>query len=65
MKDAETRYTVGERELLAVHHALQIWRCYLEGNCPVIVVTDHAPNTWLETQPTLSRRQARWCEFLQ
>ena len=65
MKDAETRYTVGEQELLAVHHALQTWQCYLEGNCPVIVVTDHAPNTWLETQPTLSRRQARWSEFLQ
>ena len=64
-KDAETRYTVGEQELLAVYHALQIWRCYLEGNCPVIVVTDHAPNTWLETQPTLCRRQARWSEFLQ
>ena len=31
----------------------------------MIVVTDHAPNTLLETQPTLSRRQARWSEFLQ
>ena len=52
MKDAETRHTAGEQELLAVHtvhHALHIWRCYLERNCPEIVVTDHAPNTWLET----------------
>ena len=62
LKDAETRYTVGEQELLAVHHALQIWRCYLEGNCPVIVVTDHASNTWLGIEPTLSRWQARWSE---
>ena len=66
MTPAETRYTVGEQELLAVHHALQVWRCYLEGsNCAVNVITDHAPNTWLASQPTLSRRQARWSEFLQ
>ena len=26
MTPAETRYTVGEQELLAVHHALQVWR---------------------------------------
>jgi len=28
-------------------------------------VTDHAPNTWLETQPNLNRRQARWSEYFQ
>ena len=66
MTDPETRYTTGEQKLLAVHHALQIWRCYLEGtSCPVRIVTDHAPNTYLNSQPTLSRRQARWSEFLQ
>jgi len=66
MTSPETRYTVGEQELLAVHHALQIWRCYIEGsNHPITVVTDHAPNTWLDTQPNLSRRHARWSEFLQ
>ena len=31
MTDPEKKYTVGEQELLAVHHALRIWRCYLEG----------------------------------
>lgn len=66
MTDTETRYTVGEQELLAVHHALQVWRCYLEGtNCPVNVITDHKPNTYLASQPNLSRRQARWSEFFQ
>lgn len=66
MTDPETRYTTGEQELLAVHHALQIWRCYLEGsNCQVNIVTDHAPNTYLNSRPTLSRRQARWSESLQ
>ena len=28
---AEVRYTTGEQELLAVVHALKVWRCYLEG----------------------------------
>ena len=66
LTNVETRYTVGEQELLAVHHALQIWRCYLEGsNCQINVITDHAPNTYLNSQPTLSRRQARWSEYLQ
>ena len=66
MTDVETRYTVGEQELLAVHHALQVWRCYLEGgNCEINVITDHKPNTFLATQPNLSRRQARWSEFFQ
>lgn len=63
MTDPETRYTTG---VLAVHHALQIWRCYLEGsNCQVNIATDHAPNTYLNSQSTLSRRQARRSEFLQ
>ncbi len=35
-----------------------VWRCYLEGaNCPVNVITDHAPSPWLASQPTLSHRK--------
>ena len=30
-----------------------------------MVVTDHNPLVHLQSQPTLSRRQARWAEFLQ
>jgi hypothetical protein len=29
------------------------------------VYTDHVSNTYFQTQPNLSRRQARWSEFLQ
>ena len=61
---AERNYTTTEQEALAVVHALKVWRCYLEG-VPFVVVTDHCPNTYLPTQPLLSRRQARWSEFLQ
>jgi hypothetical protein len=64
---AEFNYTTGEQELLAVVHALVTWRCYLEsgGNEKFTVVTDHNPNTFLDTQKNLSRRQARWSAFLQ
>ena len=64
---AERNYTVGEQELLAVVHAMRTWRCYLEGVSADMftVVTDHNPLTYLQTQTTLSRRQARWSEYLQ
>lgn len=62
---AERNYTTGEKELLAVVRAMTAWRCYLEGGKAVKVMTDHAPNTYLPTQANLSRRQARWSEYLQ
>jgi hypothetical protein len=64
LSGAETWYTTGEQELLEVMHALQTWRCYLEG-VHFVLVTDHKPNTFFQTQPILSRRQARWSELLQ
>jgi hypothetical protein len=61
---AELKYTTTEKELLAVVHALKVWRCYLEG--PKFTVhTDHHPLVHLQTQPQLSRRQTRWAEYLQ
>jgi hypothetical protein len=50
--------------MLAVVHALRVWRCYLEG-AEFTVYTDHVSNTYFQTQPNLSQRQARWLEFLQ
>lgn len=64
LKPAELNYTVGDKELLAVVHALRVWRCYVEGRVAVLV-TDHHPNTYLKTLRDLSRRQARWLEFLE
>jgi hypothetical protein len=61
---AELNYTTTEQECLAVVHALKVWRCYLEG-VKFTVITDHCPNTFLATQPLLSRRQARWSELMQ
>ena len=64
LNSAELNYTVTEKEMLAVVHALRVWRCYLEG-AEFTVFTDHVSNTFFQTQPSLSRRQARWSEFLQ
>ncbi|GIL91531.1 hypothetical protein Vretifemale_19138 [Volvox reticuliferus] len=50
---AETRYTTGEQELLAVLHALKEWRCYLEGR-PFTLKTDHKPLTYLQSILTLN-----------
>ena len=61
---AERNYTTGEQELLAVFQALTEWRCYVEGAVGLTLVTDHNPLTYLQSQATLSRRQARWMEFM-
>ena len=53
-----------EKELLAIIHALKIWHIYLEGQ-HFKVITDHKSLIYFNTQPTLSRRQARWNELLQ
>ena len=67
LTDTEKRYTTTEQELLALVHAMTIWRCFLEGlpADQVTLVTNHHPNTCLPTQPTMNRRQARWSEVLQ
>jgi hypothetical protein len=64
LNDAEQNYQMTEKEMLAVVHALRVWRCYLEG-AQFTVYTDHVSNIYFQTQPKLSRRQARWSEFLQ
>ena len=64
LSPAERNYPIHEIELLAVVHALKVWRCYLEGT-QFYTNTDHQSLQYLMTQPHLSRRQARWVEFLQ
>jgi hypothetical protein len=64
LNSVEQNYTTIEREMLAVVHALRVWRCYLEG-VYFEVETDHKCNTFFQSHPNLSRRQARWLEFLQ
>ena len=61
---AERNYGTGEQEMLGIIKALKEWCCYLEGCNGLTLVTDHNPLTYFSVQPTLSRRQARWSEFL-
>jgi hypothetical protein len=55
---AELNYPIHEKEMLAIIHALKVWRIYLEGQ-HFTVISDHKSLCYFETQPTLSRRQAR------
>ena len=64
LNPAEQNYAVHERELLAIIHALGVWRCYLQGR-HFDIITDHNSLKYLQTQPHLSPRQARWLERLQ
>ncbi len=65
LSPAERNYSATDREMLAVVHALRVWRCYLEGAKAFVVKTDHNPNTYFASKNPLSRREARWSEFLQ
>ena len=44
-------------------HVMRTWRRYLEGvSADMLVVTDHNPLVYLQTQIVLSSRQTRWSE---
>ena len=62
-KGAELNYPVHEKELLAIIHALKRWRADLIG-VPFQIYTDHKTLENFHHQKELSRRQARWMEFL-
>lgn len=65
LNDAERNYDIYDKELLAVIRALEAWRHYLEGCRHTIEVwTDHRNLEYFRTAQKLSRRQARWAQFL-
>lgn len=65
MTPTELNYDVHDKELLAIFEAFQLWRHYLEGAPQVIdVVTDHKNLEYFSSTKMLSRRQARWSEYL-
>jgi hypothetical protein len=63
MIPAERNYATHEQELLAIVRALQEWRHYLHG-AHFTVYSDHGPLKYMQTQPHLTSRQARWQEIL-
>ena len=61
----ELNYDMHDKELLAIFDAFKVWRHYLEGSAtPIDVVTDHKNLKYFSTTKVLSRRQARWSEYL-
>jgi RNase H-like domain found in reverse transcriptase len=48
---------------MAVFLAVKKWRCYLDGH-KCTIITDHRPLEHIQTQPHVTRRQARWIEWL-
>ena len=62
---SELNYDVHDKELLAIFESFRIWRHYLEGpTLPVDVITDHKNLEYFSTTKLLTRRQARWSEYL-
>jgi transposase InsO family protein len=62
---AESNYEIYDKELMAIVRAFEEWRPELEGSPePIDVVTDHRNLEYFMTSKQLSRRQARWSEFL-
>uniref|UniRef100_A0A8C6PCB6 Gypsy retrotransposon integrase-like protein 1 n=1 Tax=Nothobranchius furzeri TaxID=105023 RepID=A0A8C6PCB6_NOTFU len=61
---AESRYDVGDRELLAVKLAIEEWRHWLEGaENPFLIWTDHKNLIYLKEAKQLNPRQYRWSLF--
>jgi len=62
---SELNYDTHDKELLAIFDAFKKWRHYLEGSgSPIDVVMDHKNLEYFSTTKLLTRRQARWSEFL-
>ena len=62
---AECNYEIYDKELMAIVRAFEEWRPELEGSAfPVEVISDHKNLEYFTSSKELSRRQARWSEFL-
>ena len=62
-KDHGKNYDTHALKLVAIVHALEMWRHYLMGR-KFELRTYHCGLKYLFDQPTLHARKARWLEFL-
>lgn len=63
LSPAEENYSANDRELLGLVYFLQRFRCYLEGSA-FEVLTDNQVLNYFFSKPNLTRREARWLDFL-
>jgi hypothetical protein len=63
LKEHEKNYVTHDLELIAIIHALNMWRHYLMGRKSKLI-KDHTGLKYLFQQQTLNDRQTRWLEFL-
>ena len=57
----EQNYEINDKKMLAIIHALEEWRHFLEGAThPVEIWTDHKNLKYFMTAKKLNCRQARW-----
>jgi len=65
LNGAELNYDTHDKELLAIFEAFKSWPHYLESpHYTIDVITDHKTLGFLSTTKALTRRQARWPEYL-
>ncbi|KAH7621071.1 putative Transposon Tf2-6 polyprotein [Nannochloris sp. 'desiccata'] len=64
LSEAERKYDIYEKEALSQIHHLKLWRCYIQSAHRSTAYTDNNVLKYLQTQPRLSPRQARWMEVL-
>jgi hypothetical protein len=57
----QVNYSVHDKEMCAIMHALDRWRAFLLGK-PFKVYTDHRSLVYFKTQANLNARQLRWQE---
>ena len=61
----EINYEIYDKKLLAIIKSFEEWRPMLEGaGLPIKILTDHSNSQYFMSTKQLSRRQARWSEFL-
>jgi RNase H-like domain found in reverse transcriptase len=63
LNDAERNYPTHDRGFLAIVYVVKELRCYLHDSA-FVIRTDHHPLRYLNSQPHLSKRQARWLDAL-
>jgi len=65
LSPVERNYEIHDKEMLAIIHALEEWRHFLEGaRHPVEIWTDHKNLEYFITAKKLNHRQACWSLYL-